>query len=144
MAWTLSSFSFSLFQILQRIWRRLQIRGLLSRHIDFPLKENRSRLLNRETFQQILNIALVKSWRDESTRENRKDAMLEAFNTLSRHDLHELAELLQIDCKMFGYDTKPDFIFKPKTTGRKNLHFFDFILVWLGRRMVSFYISTNK
>ena len=117
------------FQILQRIWRRLQIRGLLSRNIDFPLKENHSEWMSRETFHQILNIALLKSWRDQSTKENRKEAMLEAFNTLPRKDLEELSKLLHIDCEMFGYNTRPDFIFKPKDTGRPVFQFFDSIFL---------------
>ncbi|XP_014790487.2 carbohydrate sulfotransferase 11 [Octopus bimaculoides] len=116
---------FSPYEILERIWRRLQIRGILNQKFSLPLTPEKAQTIKQDDFYKMLNTYLEKSQMDPSTFNNRREAINEAFGTVPLHILEKLQSHMEIDCKLFGYDTQPDFVFKAKNYVNKKFKYFN-------------------
>ena len=94
---------------LQRVWKRLQKRGILNMKAVFPKKELSSVNLTEPKFRDIL-LTTYRSFNIEDNKLNREIALKEAFSTVSNETLYELHDAFDLDFKLFDYDKFPPFI----------------------------------
>ncbi|CAI9720334.1 carbohydrate sulfotransferase 11-like isoform X2 [Octopus vulgaris] len=116
---------FSPYELLERIWHRLQIRGILNQKFSFPLTPEEAQTIKQDDFYKKLNTYLEKSQMDPSTVNNRHESINEAFSTVPLDILEKLQSVMEMDCKLFGYDTQPDFVFKAKNYVNKSFKYFN-------------------
>nr|KAG5688902.1 hypothetical protein BaRGS_009743 [Batillaria attramentaria] len=98
-----------------RIWRKLQIRGIIDRNIQLPYN---LASFERVTAKQLIESALS-SYRQSTDRERlrrqKRDAFLEAYSTVNKKALHKMKRVFEKDFDMFGYDPEPADVFHPVT-----------------------------
>lgn len=97
-------------EALLRAYRKLQIRGIISKEIPFPFETETDREIGINEYKQKLLLAHADSGPASSRRSNRKEAFLEAYSTLPQDLLTKLREDLSIDANLFGYDEYPDIL----------------------------------
>ena len=96
---------------LERVWKRLQKRGMLNMKATFPLKALSSRNITETEFRNALMNA-YHSFNIEDNKMNRELALQEAYSTVSNETLHELRDAFDLDFRLFDYDKFPSFITK--------------------------------
>lgn len=90
-----------------RSFRKLQIRGILSKDINFPYDVNQQQEISPDEFKQFLLNAHAKSGDPKKRKKNREEAFLEAYSTISSVLLDRLKRTLLIDTVLFGYEELP-------------------------------------
>ncbi|XP_064615326.1 carbohydrate sulfotransferase 11-like [Liolophura sinensis] len=98
-------------KILQVIWKKAVIRGILSTDKVMPARFLNHSAISRTAFQTSLVEAYQASQRDSSRHLNRKYAMIEAYQTVSREDLTTYQNLFRPDFEIFGYESNRSDIF---------------------------------
>ena len=94
-----------------RAWKRLQSRGVLSKHAEFPFQTNKQAdNISVSDFQKLLLTEYSKSDPSE-TKQNRLEVLAEAFQSLKIVDLNRMIKSFYQDFHLFDYDTKPDFLY---------------------------------
>uniref|UniRef100_A0A8W8IVY5 Carbohydrate sulfotransferase n=2 Tax=Magallana TaxID=2171616 RepID=A0A8W8IVY5_MAGGI len=101
---------------LYRAWRKLQIRGILSKHVKFPYPTDRDVDVTPGQFKDALFAAHAQSGDKESRKKNREEAMLEAYSTVSPILMERLRDALLIDSSLFGYEKIPKKLLELKYT----------------------------
>ena len=94
---------------LERVWKRLQKRGMLNMNATFPLNELTSGNITESQFRS----ALMKAYHSfdiEDNKMNRELALQEAYSTVSNETLRELQDAFDLDFRLFDYDKFPSFI----------------------------------
>lgn len=92
--------------VAKRIWRKLQIRGLISWRRNFDLDPEYVETMQGEDYINILNQSLRASTDVRELALQKEQAKLEAFNTLTHGQISKLQEIFLPDFKLFGYDEK--------------------------------------
>ena len=95
-----------------RTWRDFQIRGLLSKTYEMPLNEQDIMNITKLLFEDILRSALAKPMNKTLVKLQRREALLQAYSTVPRELLQDLAKYVEIDCALFGYDKEPRWLFE--------------------------------
>ena len=104
-------------QFLLRTWRFLQISGIIPKHSKLPTQWSdtsfswRSDLLLADVLHILQN---NNSW--PIVKKQRKEAMLQAYRTVTKEDLYKLREIVKQDCRYFDYDDMPADIFNCTTS----------------------------
>ncbi|XP_021357702.1 carbohydrate sulfotransferase 12-like [Mizuhopecten yessoensis] len=106
----------SLPQALERAWKVLQIRGVLSQLADFPynvIKHNSN--ISKSQFQDVI-AKEIKRWpmTKADKRLSREQAIVNAYKFVSSSDLKRFNSIFHPDFSIFGYDKK---------IGRKHANF---------------------
>ena len=96
---------------LTRTWKGLQIRGILSKNVTLPFTKEDSDKITMEQFRDSLLVALSLSGSKTSRKQNRMEALIEAYRMVPEEDLKQLHKLFMPDCHLFGYDPEPKYIF---------------------------------
>ena len=99
-----------------RIWRKLQIRGLIDRRTPFPYSKEGFLSVTADQFIQACTKAHVESTDKAELKRQKREAFVEAYRTVDLKDLYRLQKVFQDDFKMFGYDHEPADVFDRKTT----------------------------
>ncbi|KAL8585916.1 hypothetical protein ACOMHN_061077 [Nucella lapillus] len=94
-----------------RIWRKLQIRGLVDRRIVFPFSREEFQPVTAPKLVSVAMAAYVDSKDREELKRQKKAAFVEAYRTVDLHDVHKLQEAFKEDFLMFGYDSAPEEVF---------------------------------
>ena len=93
-----------------RVWKRLQSRGFLSKKAEFPFRSNQhADNTSEEEFQRILLKEYSETDMTE-TKNNRHEALAEAYQSLRLVDLNRMITAFHLDFQLFEYETKPDFL----------------------------------
>ncbi|WAR28580.1 CHST9-like protein [Mya arenaria] len=100
----------SMHEALFRAYRKLQIRGIISKHIEYPFVRDSQRDISSEEYKQELLAAHAQSGPASSRKDNRKEAFLEAFSTIPQELLDSLKDELSIDANLFGYEEMPKLV----------------------------------
>lgn len=100
----------SMNEALFRAYRKLQIRGIISKDIPFPFTQDSTREIGINEYKQALLAAHEQSGPTSERKANRKEAFLEAYSTLPQDLMMKLKEDLSIDANLFGYETYPDIL----------------------------------
>ena len=91
---------------LERVWNRLQKRGMLNMKAAFPLEQLSSVDITESKFVDTLMKA-YHSFNIEDNRMNREMALQEAYSTVSKETLLKLQDAFDLDFKLFDYDKFP-------------------------------------
>ena len=131
--WTFSDFQilflFYFFQRLRRLWRRAQIRGFLSLDLKFPLTDAEAMTITKQEFLDLITDEHFKSREDPMLQSNKLDAMIQLYSNVPMHLLNQLQKLFETDCILFGYDPKPDIVFRRDILRSSPFKYFDLIKV---------------
>ena len=119
--------SFPRYNLFLRTWRSFQIRGFLSSKYEMPLSETDLVNITQKQFEHVLKQALAKPANMTLVKLQRRDAMLQAYNTVPRDLLRDLARFVESDCALFGYDREPSWLFDAPIRGQKYFDYFDAI-----------------
>ncbi|XP_021345508.1 carbohydrate sulfotransferase 13-like [Mizuhopecten yessoensis] len=114
------------FYIAQKLmWRKFQIRGVISKHSKFPFtREQAGNITEPEYVVAVTNA--VSDIRDQAHAEQyRQEAYAEAFSSVDREDMTKLAQILQVDCEIFGYDCSLTSLYHKLEKSQSNFKYFD-------------------
>ncbi|KAK7474907.1 hypothetical protein BaRGS_00033862, partial [Batillaria attramentaria] len=89
---------------LKRLWRVLQIRGIISEDESYPFTGSDISKLEANTVEQELLFARDRSRDKEGLRRQKVKAFIESYQSLDKRDLKELQRIYRTDFEMFGYD----------------------------------------
>lgn len=89
----------------KKIWAKLQIRGLISSSLDYPLGTRDLTHMTAEEFNQIAVEAHMNSTDEHGLSQQKKEVFVEAFRTVPVQDLQEFVRVYADDFEAFGYDT---------------------------------------
>lgn len=91
----------------KRVWRKLQIRGIISRRIAFPFRDDEAESLTAETFIHVALAAHRQSTDKEELRRQKREAMVEAFQSVDSKTLNSLCNIFARDFELFDYESSP-------------------------------------
>lgn len=106
----------------RRIWKRWHIRGIISKTQSFPLNSAQTYNISETDFSQVALAALARSDDKEVRKLQKKEALREAYGSISLEDRLELRKVLFLDFEMFGFNPSPDEVF-PSTPYQKDPKF---------------------
>ena len=116
------------YKLFLRTWRNFQIRGLLSKAYEMPLSERQVMNITQNQFEKVLKFALAKPVNKTLVKLQRREALLQAYSTVPRDLLQDLAEYVEIDCALFGYDKEPRWLFEAANTVQNpSFNYFDIL-----------------
>ncbi|KAL4225072.1 hypothetical protein ACF0H5_015766 [Mactra antiquata] len=100
----------SQYKLYVRAWSYFQITGHVYKHITMPFVENST--INIDDFQTALLKAVEqsKSFADEC-KNQKKEALLQAYASVPLTLLERLKNVLEVDCNLFGYEKRPEWVF---------------------------------
>ncbi|XP_060070289.1 carbohydrate sulfotransferase 9-like [Ylistrum balloti] len=104
----------SFFQAQKLMWKKCQIRGILSKNSKYPVTEEMSENIEVAQYIRMLNEGRGDALDKSISKRNKEEAMLEAFSTVDAEDMEFLSEMFRLDCELFGYDCRPEKLFKIK------------------------------
>ena len=113
----------------RRIWRKLQLRGLISSSIDYPLKDRDLASITLTQFNDVAVKAFYRSTDKKLLSLQKQQAFTEAFRTVSEQDLREFVAVYRQDFEAFGYDPAPASVFQ-RPAGFIDTKAFDFNRPW--------------
>lgn len=101
-------------EALRRIWRKLQIRGVIGAS-KFPLSDEEALTISKEEFiQTVINTGKKASSIERSKL--KKLSFIEAYRSVPVGVLHGVRKVYSDEFKLFGYDDEPNDIFDRTNT----------------------------
>ena len=94
-----------------RTWTYFQIRGKVSKTIPLPFTDEEVSSVTKETYIEKLSEAMAESKGMAGLKEQKLEALRQAYAGVSLDVLERLKLVVEADCKLFGYETEPNFIF---------------------------------
>ncbi|XP_014786519.1 uncharacterized protein LOC106880878 isoform X1 [Octopus bimaculoides] len=104
---------FDIHNFTRRMWRKLQIKGLICYKFNLTITKEELLSLNKTQFLSILTKYSNNSFSDPDCHKTRKFPFLEAYYSVPKKDLEDLAKLFSSECELWDYPIKPDIIFDP-------------------------------
>ncbi|PVD36052.1 hypothetical protein C0Q70_03022 [Pomacea canaliculata] len=101
----------SISEAAKRVWRKLQIRGIISRRFPFPFTEMESSSLLAGEFIEAALSAHRRSTDKDELKTQKEEAMMEAYSTVDSNVLLKLRGVFREDFEMFGYSSTPPGVF---------------------------------
>ena len=95
----------------RRIWRKLQIRGLISNHIEYPFGKKDLSNMTREEYYEVAVQAHLRSTDKHKLSQQKKQAFIEAYRTVSFDTIRRYAQIFEDDFEAFGYEKAPTSLF---------------------------------
>ncbi|XP_052079440.1 carbohydrate sulfotransferase 11-like isoform X2 [Mytilus californianus] len=103
---------------LKRIWRKLQIRGIIAEQIQFPFTSKDLTKLRPTTFKNAIINAYIESKDKYNMKDQKRKYLISAYNLIPIATMNKLQKIFQNDFQIFGYDKRPDYLYQPR---QKNL-----------------------
>jgi hypothetical protein len=98
-------------KLMLRTWRDLQIRGYISKHVDFPYEHYNVTTITEEDFIVEIKKAVAAIPDRETIKKQREEALVQSYRQISIEDMERLRLFVREDCQLFGYDDKPTNLF---------------------------------
>ncbi|XP_014786520.1 carbohydrate sulfotransferase 11 isoform X2 [Octopus bimaculoides] len=96
----------------QKTWRKLQMKGLISIHINFPYSpQNWLNITKQEFLTSLMQKHQHSVNTDTNLSENRKMVLREAYQDIPDETKLKLKEIFEPDCLLFKYNPFPSFVF---------------------------------
>ncbi|XP_064598682.1 uncharacterized protein LOC135465387 [Liolophura sinensis] len=108
---------------LRRLLKKLQVRGMINKDIELPRQWRLLFSVSHADVLAFMREAYQRSSGNMSVLLNRREALVEAFSTVSMDDLRQIRDIYEPDFKLFGYDPEPDYLFKRSTDQVKLFYF---------------------
>lgn len=98
--------------LFRRTWSYYKITGRISMNIPFPFKDDEVDNINKTQYKAAIRKAMEQS-KDfgQEVAKQRKEALLQAYSTIPPQLLERLRKVVLVDCLMFGYDDRPNWLF---------------------------------
>ena len=96
-------------EALRRVWRKLQIRGVIGKH-PFPLTADESDKIEQEEFIWLVKETRLKT-HSEERRKQRKEALIEIYRSVPPELLSQLRTVYTADFELFDYESSPEYLF---------------------------------
>lgn len=103
----LAEIEFPFIKLMIRTWRDLQIRGYLSKHIEFPYNDTDVHNITQSDYLEAIREALAIPVNSTEVRQQRNEALIQAYRQVPLKDMEKLRRYLLQDCTLFGYDDRP-------------------------------------
>ena len=100
----------------QRVWRKLQIRGVLDRREALPLSNFKQYSSSPAGFIQLCKSSWERFRETGLKSQQKRDALSSAYSLVPREDLELLREYFLLDFDLFGYESRPDAIYRANRT----------------------------
>ncbi|XP_005098152.2 carbohydrate sulfotransferase 12 [Aplysia californica] len=104
----------SLDEMGQRIWRKLQIRGIIDSRISYPFKAGEVDAMPSTKFVSACRSAVEASKDRAQLKKQKVQAFLEAYATLTLEELRDIVRVYQNEFDVFEYDTEPPRLFRDR------------------------------
>lgn len=96
--------------VLFKVWNRMQSRGILSANIPFPYRTNEDvKNITKDEFATALLQANHAS-NPKEIKNNRKEALTQAYQSISLRAVSEIIQGYEVDFDMFEYEKYPEFV----------------------------------
>lgn len=112
----------------QRVWRKLQIRGVISRRISFPYTADSFEAVTSKEFIAAAVDAYQKSTDRAELKQQREDAFAEAYSTVNLAELQTLMAPMRDDFELFDYEEYTANVFNISGNIRRGA--FDWMKEW--------------
>ena len=111
----------------RRLWKKWQIRGIISKTIPFPLTKEETRDISAQHFQDVALSALGRSGEKSARTPQKREALMEAFASVSLEDRLKVKRLPFLDFQMFGFSSDPEEVFPsgPSNEAEGGFRYFD-------------------
>ena len=101
----------SKFETCKRLWRKMQLRGIISDKIKLPLKPYEAEKVTASEFVKIIHDAQKRSSKDTDSLQLQKfQALHDAYKEVPAEDIMALVKVYYLDFEVFGYDKHPSFL----------------------------------
>lgn len=101
----------SMCSVLDKIWWSFQARGLVSKDIPLPVREDECNIILGEDFANRSWAAHLRSVGMINKSKQKRQAMVDLFLQVPLADRLKVRDLLALDFQLFGYDPQPSDIF---------------------------------
>lgn len=99
--------NFTLDQMAMRIWRKLQIRGIIDSRISYPYKKGDIEGMPASTFIAECHRAMDKSTDQKQLKKQKTQAFLEAYSTVPLSNMGDIVKVYRDDFSAFDYNPEP-------------------------------------
>ena len=106
-------------QSLKRVWRKLQIRGLISDEIKYPFSQFDSKHIKQKPLFGLLKRAHKQSQKYD-LKTQKRNYLINAYNMIPVQTMYRLANMFKLDFQIFDYEPFPDYLFQNRTTSNSN------------------------
>ncbi|XP_025092196.1 carbohydrate sulfotransferase 9-like isoform X4 [Pomacea canaliculata] len=101
----------------RRIWRKMQIRGIIDKKEEFPRRNFSHFSYSPSKFTQVVQESWDRFKRRNTSRSAQKtEALTSAYSLVPKEDLELLREYYLLDFDIFGYPSRPDSVFSGRKT----------------------------
>ncbi|XP_053381724.1 carbohydrate sulfotransferase 11-like [Mercenaria mercenaria] len=107
----LNEIKFPFVNIMLRTWRDLQMRGYISKHIEFPFKDTNVSEITKEDYIEAVKKALDAAVDYVAVKQQREEALIQFYSQVPLQDMERLRHYVLQDCLLFGYDDRPKKLF---------------------------------
>ncbi|XP_041356094.1 carbohydrate sulfotransferase 8-like isoform X2 [Gigantopelta aegis] len=95
----------------KRVWRKMQIRGILGKNIKYPFKRQNLKAMPATKFiKTVLKFSGASNKAELKTQ--KAEALMEAFGQVPKEDVEKLKNLFRPDFDLFGYEAEPGYLFQ--------------------------------
>ncbi|GAB1598410.1 carbohydrate sulfotransferase 9-like isoform X2 [Argonauta hians] len=109
----------------RRIWSKLQLKGIISIHVDFPYSsQNWFNVTKQEFSASLIEKHYLSKNTDRHLSKNRILALREAYHDIPIDTKLKLKKIFTPDCLLFDYNPSPSFVFG-KSPIENTFKFFD-------------------
>jgi len=113
---TILKMGYPLHNIFLRVWSDFQIRGFISKQCEYPFTKSEIMNVTENQFVDAFKSALGRRHADDDVKGQRQEAMIQAYRTIPLNEMEQLQRYVQKDCKLFGYDERPQTLFDRRTS----------------------------
>ncbi|XP_025078659.1 carbohydrate sulfotransferase 11-like [Pomacea canaliculata] len=113
----------------RRLWRKMQIRGIISFRMDYPFVGENAEGVTSSKFHEAIVQARTESLTlyPEDLPKQKEKALVDAYSSVSMVDMEKLAKVYTNDFLAFGYEMKPSLLFN---RSNKQSDIFDVFKKW--------------
>lgn len=107
----------SRYNLFLRGWTYYQITGRILKRFPMPFSEQDTKSIKFSNFKD----AIIKAMEDSKAfekmlKQQKEESILQAYSTISDSLLERLRKVVLVDCKLFGYDDRPVWLFGENRT----------------------------
>lgn len=104
------------FNLFVRAWTYFQIKGKVSISIQMPFLRSQVERVTKQQFVDKLKLAIQRSKTLTGLKDQPVAAMRQAYSSVPMDLLEKLVNVVEVDCYLFGYEIRPDFLFNQNLT----------------------------
>merc|ERR1719391_755026 len=97
--------------MIKALWLSYHVRGYISSSLEMPISYEERKTITADEFKIAVSAAHNKSKGTFDKTEQSRRMLVELYKSVPLKDKLALANILRLDCEMFGYDPMPPDIF---------------------------------